>query len=85
MSFARMRLNLTQLSLSRESKMSDPQFYIHIRGVRPSDQQNYGITLGPWTTIEKAVEHSDTLTDTRIGEQLLQKLGVTELRAFEES
>jgi hypothetical protein len=43
----------------------------------------YSITLGPWTKKSEADAYSDSLTDTRIGEQLLKKLGVEELIVFE--
>jgi hypothetical protein len=65
--------------------MEAPRFYLYIRGVRPSDQHEYGIRLGPWTSEEKAVEYSDTLTDSRIGEQLLGKLGVETLNVYQEA
>ena len=61
----------------------NPNFYLRIVGFRHSDQHEYSFTLGPWDTMNKAIDYSDHLTDTRIGEQLLQKLGVVELHTFE--
>jgi hypothetical protein len=60
-----------------------PRFFLCLAGERDSDGGQYSITLGPWTSIDKAVAYSAQLTDTRIGEQLLDKLGVKELHAFE--
>jgi hypothetical protein len=53
-------------------------YWMNVRGVRPSGGE-YHFSLGPWTTKEKAQEFSDSLTDTRIGEQLLNKLGVEQI------
>jgi hypothetical protein len=76
------------LSISREIPMPlnsnvEPKFYLRLSGVRPSDQHEYSLNLGPWKTLEGAIRYSDQLTDTRIGEQLLNKLGVTDLNAYE--
>lgn len=64
---------------------TDSKFYLSISGSRPSDQHEYRITLGPWDNIKKAVAYSDELTDSRIGEQLLSKLGVEELHVFQDA
>jgi hypothetical protein len=51
--------------------------------VDPEDLQHHTVTLGPWDRKEQADAYSDSLTDSRIGEQLLKKLGVEELLVFE--
>ena len=58
-------------------------FYLMLAGTRESDGGHYSLSLGPWDTEEKAVAYSDSLSDSRIGEQLLMKLGIEELRVYE--
>lgn len=60
----------------------ETSFYLTLRGQRARGDE-YTITLGPWTKKAEADAYSDSLTDTRIGEQFLKKLGVEELLVFE--
>ena len=60
----------------------EPSFFLTLRGQRARGDE-YSITLGPWTKKTDADAYSDSLTDTRIGEQFLKKLGVEELIVFE--
>lgn len=39
----------------------------------------YVVTLGPWKSKEAAQRWSDLFTDTRVGEQILEKFGVETL------
>jgi hypothetical protein len=60
----------------------DSKFYLCLRG-KNFEHTQFKLTLGPWTKREQAEAYSDSLTDSRIGEQLMQKLGVEELIVLE--
>ena len=61
---------------------TDSKFFLCLRGKNHSGNE-YSISLGPWTKKAEADAYSDSLTDTRIGEQFMQKLGVEELLVYE--
>jgi hypothetical protein len=60
----------------------DSKFFLCLRGKNHLGNE-YSISLGPWTKREDAEKYSDSLTDTRIGEQFMQKLGVEELLVYQ--
>jgi hypothetical protein len=66
------------MEVSMQTEQNEKKFYLHL-DAHFGLGYTVNVVLGPWATKLNAENYSSHLTDSRIGEQLLNAIGVTKI------